>query len=165
MSTRILWRCLNLLITSTMVGNEVGGAGAVQPALARLPLAPQIQAQQALIRRYLWVMPAWLSASLGSYVPVLRETRRRGGWPFWSTLASLGCLIAMLGVTFACNLPLDRRMLGCDSSTPPDRWQALRWRWNRWQAVRNALNLLALVLLYAGLLVEARSERRSTSVG
>jgi uncharacterized membrane protein len=149
-----IWRCLNLLLTSTMVGNELGGGIAFQPALARQPLATQIQATQALTRRYLWLMPLWLSASLGSYIPVLRYISKRSRRPFWATLASLGCLLAMLGVTLACNLPLDRRMLRFRPDMPPDAWHALRSRWMRWHAVRNVLNLVALALLYAGLLVE-----------
>jgi len=155
MLTHKSWRYLNLLFTSTMVGNELAGTLAVQPALKRLPTATQIQANQALIRRYLWLMPLWLGASLASYVPIVRAAAKRRGRPFWATLASFGCLVAMLGVTLACNLPLDLRMLQVQPDTSPGLWNPLRSRWDRWQAVRNGLNLAALVLLYSGLLAES----------
>ncbi len=147
-----------------MVGNELGGGVAFQPALERLPPATQIEATQALTRRYLWLMPLWLSASLGSYVPVLRSISRRRGRPFWATLASLGCLLVMLGVTLAYNLPLDRRMLQFRPNMPPSAWQVLRSRWTRWHAVRNLLNLAALVLLYSGLLAEVRDANEAQEV-
>jgi uncharacterized membrane protein len=147
-----------------MIGNELGGGVAFQPALARLPPATQIEATQALTRRYLWLMPLWLSASLGSYIPVLRYISRRRGRPFWATLASLGCLLAMLGVTLACNLPLDRRMLQFQPDMPLSAWHALRARWARWHAVRNLLNLAALVLLYSGVLMEVRDANEAQEV-
>jgi uncharacterized membrane protein len=49
-------------------------------------------------------------------------------------------------VTLAYNLPLDRSMLQFQPDMPFSAWHALRARWVRWHAVRNLLNLAALVL-------------------
>lgn len=150
MATRTLWRWINLTLTATMVGNELGGWLAMHPALMRLPTAAHIQAEQAIVRRYLWVMPFWMGAAIASYGPVLKLDPNRHTWSFRATRTSLVCLLAMLGVTFIGNMPINRRVIQLQADHSPGAWLELRERWDRWHTLRNMLNLTALALLGSG---------------
>ncbi len=141
-------RFINLLLTSTMVGNEFGAGIAVHPALKTLPPKAHLQAEQALIRRYLWTMTLWQTGVCLSYISVLRHSADR------ATRKSFWCYVAMLGVTFIGNLPIDLRVLRLDPQDPSLHWQPLIRRWDRWHVLRNVLNITALSLLYISLLAD-----------
>lgn len=49
----------------------------------------------------------------------------------------------MLAVTFAGNLPVNRRILAVTTDIPPDQWRALRRRWERCHTARVGLDLVA----------------------
>lgn len=146
MPPRTRARFINLLLTSTMVGNEVGAGIAVHPALKTLPSDAHLQAEQALIRRYLWIMTLWQTGVCFSYLPLLRHSADR------ALLKSFECYMAMLGVTAIANLPIDLRLLRVKRHDPELDWQQLIRRWDRWHVLRNALNIAALSWLYVSLL-------------
>ena len=58
----------------------------------------------------------------------------------------------MLGVTFAGNMPLNRRVLALSADDPSAEWLVLRARWDRWHTLRNALNFAGLAGLVLGAL-------------
>lgn len=157
MDNHRFWRALNLAITGSMVGNEFGIWIAVHPALARLPPRQQARPEQELIRRYFWIMPLWTGAALASYVPVLRGVDRGAGWPVRATLGSLGCLLAMVGVTLVGNLPLNLRILALDAEHPPPDWPEVRRRWDRWHVLRILLLWIAFALLCSAAVRERRA--------
>jgi hypothetical protein len=62
----------------------------------------------------------------------------------------------MLAVTFAGNMPANRRTLDLDPRTVPrDEFLALRRRWDGFHAVRNLLNAAGFVFAILGTLSEA----------
>ena len=147
-----LARFANLMLASVLVGNEFGSWAAVHPALAALPAGAHVRAEQALTRRYGRLMPAVMTATVASCAPVLALLPDRRSAPYRLTLAGMLCYLAMLGVTFAGNLPLNRRTLALSADDPPADWPALRARWDRWHTLRNALNVAGLACLVLGAL-------------
>ena len=154
-------RLANLVLASLLVGNEVGGRTVVHPALDAVPAPAQIAAEQEIYRRYGRVMPVAMNLATFSAVPVLARIPDRRSPAFRSTLAGFACLLAMLAVTLAGNVPLNRRILAFPPAAPPAEFRALRRRWDRFHTARVALDLAGLTLLCRGAL--ARPEGAPTA--
>ena len=147
-------RFANLFLTGVLTGNEFGGFVGFHPALYRLPTEAHASAEQAITARFGKIMPPFMITTILSFVPVLSMTQDRQSFRF--TLAGMICYAAMLAVTFAGNMPANRRTLGLDPSTVPrDEFLALRRRWDRFHAVRNLLNAVGFVFAILGALSEA----------
>ena len=155
-----LARFINLLMVSVLVGNEFGSWAGMHPALSTLPSAAQMRAEQAVLRRYLRLMPVMMVGAIASCLPVLALIRDRRTPAFRCTLTGMACFVAMLGVTFVGNMPINRRILAHADDAPPADWSDLRARWDRWHTLRNALNFAGLGLLYAGVLWPTEPEER-----
>ena len=148
-------RFVNLFLAGVLTGNEFGGFVGFHPALYRLSMEAHASAEREITARLGKVMPPFMIATILSFVPALSMTRDRRSFGF--TLAGMICYVAMLVVTFAGNMPANRRTLGLDPSTVPrDEFLALRRRWDRFHAVRNLLNAAGFVFAILGALSEAR---------
>jgi hypothetical protein len=65
------------------------------------------------------------------------------------------CYVAMLAVTFAGNMPINRRVLELDPATVSrEELIELRRRWDRFHAARNVLNFLGFASALLGALSE-----------
>ena len=74
------------------------------------------------------------------------------------TLAGMLCYLVMLGVTFAANMPINRRTLALDPKTvSSEELVALRRRWDTFHAARNMLNAAGLVLAILGTLSDTET--------
>jgi uncharacterized membrane protein len=153
-------RFVNLLLSSTMVGNEFGGWLAVHPALSTLPLTSHVQAEQAIVRRYGRIMPVWMTAAILSCIAVLSNVPDRRSPAFRYTLGGMLCFLGMLGVTFIGNMPINAQILAQSTDVPPSQWHALRKRWDQWHTLRNVLNFVGLGLLYAGVLRDPNPQEK-----
>ena len=151
-------RFVNLVLAGVLTGNEFAGWVGTHPALRTLPLTAHVQAEQAVTRRFGAIMPFLMTATIGSCVPVLSLTRDKRSAAYRCTLVAMLCYVSMLGVTFAGNMPINRRTLQLTSEVEPSRWLALRARWDRWHALRNALNVAGFGLLVAGALASSDTE-------
>ena len=151
-------RFVNLVLAGVLTGNEFGGWVGTHPALRTLPPAAHVRAEQAVTRRFGAVMPFLMTAAIASCLPVLALSRDQRSAGYRRTLAGMLCYLAMLGVTFAGNMPINRRTLRLSPGAPPADWPALRTRWDRWHALRNALNLAGFGLLVAGALASPAAE-------
>ena len=145
-------RFANLMLASVLVGNEFGSWAAVHPTLYALPTGAHVRAEQAVTRRYGRLMPVVMTATIASCVPVLALIPDRRSVAYRCTLGGMLAFLAMLGVTFAGNMPLNRRVLALSADDPPADWLALRARWDRWHPLRNALSLAGLAGLVLGAL-------------
>ena len=155
-------RFINLLLAGLLTGNEFGGWVGFHPALATLPQPSQIQAERAVTRRFGAVMPLFMTATILSCVPVLAGARDRRSGTYRTALGGVLCYVAMLGVTFVGNMPINRRVLAATAEAPPADWYTLRRRWDRWHMLRNGLNILGFGLLIGSALT-ADSHARSGS--
>jgi len=140
-------RFVNLLLAGSLAGNEFGGWVGFHPALGTLPTSAHIQAEQEVTRRFGRLMPGYMTATVVSCLPILSLIRDRRSVAFRAALGGMLCFLTMLGVTFAGNMPINRRVLALSADEPPADWRALRARWDSWHTVRNGLNFTGLALL------------------
>ena len=147
-------RICNLFLAGALTGNEFGGLVGFHPALYRLPTEAHASAEREITLRLGQIMPSFMVATILSFAPALSMTRDRRSFRF--TLAGMICYVSMLAVTFAGNMPANRRTLSLDPSTVPrDEFLALRRRWDGFHAVRNLLNAAGFVFAILGALSEA----------
>ena len=153
-------RFLNLLLSGVLTGNEFGGFVGFHPALYELPTEAHARAERAITSRFGKIMPPFMTATIVSFVPVLSLVRDRRSPSFFFTLVGMLCYVAMLAVTFAGNMPVNRRMLEMDpEAASSEELMELRRRWDRFHAVRNVLNFLGLICALLGALSEGRNDQ------
>ena len=146
-------RFLNLLLTGVLTGNEFGGFVGFHPALYVLPTEAHARAERAITGRFGKVMPPFMTAAILSFVPVLSLAKDRRSPSYIFTLVGMLCYASMLAVTFAGNMPVNRRMLEMDTDSVSDEELIeLRRRWDRFHAVRNVLNFLGFASALLGAL-------------
>src|SRR3712207_2824012 len=149
-------RFANLILTGVLTGNEFGGFVGFHPALHQLPTDAHASAEQAITARFGKIMPPFMTATIVSFVPVLSLTRDRRSFGF--TLAGMLCYLAMLGATFAGNMPVNQRTLELDPGTVSrEEFLSLRRRWDTFHAGRNVLNATGLILAILGTLSDTGS--------
>ena len=151
-------RFANLFLSGLLTGNEFGGLIGFHPALYRLPTEAHASAEQHITKRFARIMPPFMVATIVSFVPVLslgHDDRRSSRL----TQAGMFCYLAMLGVTFAGNMPANRRTLELDAgSVPREEFRALRRRWDGFHAARNVLNGAGLAFTILGTLSDTEPE-------
>jgi len=149
-------RFVNLFLTGALTGNEFSGLVGFHPALYRLPADAHASAEQEITARLGKIMPPFMTANIVSFVPVLSLTRDRRSFRF--ALAGMLCYLVMLAVTFAGNMPANRRTLELDPKTVSrDEFLALRRRWDAFHAARNVLNAAGLIFAILGTLSDTES--------
>jgi len=149
-------RFANLFLTGVLTGNEFGGFVGFHPALYRLPTDAHVSAEKEITARFGKIMPPFMTATIVSFVPVLSLTRDRRSFRF--ALAGMLCYLAMLAVTFAGNMPVNRRTLELDpGSVSRDEFLSLRRRWDTFHAARNVLNAAGLAFTILGTFSDAEA--------
>ena len=152
-------RFVNLVLAGVLTGNEFGGFVGFHPALYELPTEAHARAERAITSRFGKIMPPFMTAAILSFVPVLSLLKDRRSPSFFFTLLGMVCYVAMLAVTFAGNMPVNRRMLELDTrSVSRDELLALRRRWDGFHAARNLLNAAGLVFATLGTLSDTAPE-------
>jgi uncharacterized membrane protein len=147
------------MLAGMITGHEFAGLVAVHPALAKLSPVAAIRAEQEIYRRNGTIMPAYMSATVASFLPVLALERDRQSPAFRLTLAGALCFAGMLAVTLTRNLPINSRLV----ALPPEEasvaeFRELRQRWDRLHAIRNVLNVFGFA--FTGLGALARCDHR-----
>jgi hypothetical protein len=130
------------VLVGLLAGNELGTLAVIHPALDRLGHPAGVQPAQAVIAAYGRVMPVVMPVTIAvtaGAAALLDSGPRR------AALVAVGLLVAMLVVTFAGLMPLNRAQLEARASTPAQRWAGWRSRWRRLHAVRVVLDVAALV--------------------
>jgi uncharacterized membrane protein len=155
-------RFLNLLLAGVLTGNEFGGLVGFHPALYELPTEAHARAELAITSRFGKFMPPFMTAAIVSFMPILSLARDRRSPSFFFTLLGMLCYVAMLAVTFAGNMPVNRRMLEMDPSTiSGEELIELRRRWDRFHTARNFLNFFGFASALGGALSESTDGRGS----
>ena len=96
-----------------------------------------------------------MTATILSFVPVLSLAKDRRSTSYISTLVGMLCYASMLAITFAGNMPVNRRILEMDAaSVSREELVGLRRRWDQFHAVRNVLNFLGFASALLGALSE-----------
>ena len=153
-------RFLNLLLAGLLTGNEFGGFVGFHPALYELPTEAHARAERAITSRFGRLMPPFMTAAIVSFVPILSLVRDRRSPSFVLTLVGMLCYVAMLAVTFAGNMPINRQVVDLDPATVSrEEFIELRRRWDRFHAMRNVLNLAGFVSTLLAALSGSRNDR------
>ena len=153
-------RFINLLLTGVLTGNEFGGFVGFHPALYELPTEVHARAERAITSRFGKLMPPFMTAAILSFVPVLSLVRDRRSPSFFFTLVGMLCYVAMLAVTFAGNMPVNRRMLEMDPGTVSgEELMELRRRWDRFHTARYVVNFFGFASALLGALSGSTNER------
>jgi uncharacterized membrane protein len=148
---------INLVLVSIFVGTNFAVSFFVHPVLSCLPQSVHIASVQVLGRILGKVMPIWIPLIIVSALPVLYFIDNTNSNAFWLTVAGTLCIVIMLGVTLLGNSPINKQVIEWNPQSPPDNWLELRNRWDNLHRVRVALDIVALIFLLLGVLVQIRN--------
>jgi uncharacterized membrane protein len=77
----------------------------------------------------------------------------KGGWHFFSMIASLLLIIGSLMITTAIEVPINRQVVTLTDEKMPENWEQLRGRWQYYNVVRTMLPLLSFLLFAAAIVL------------
>ena len=140
---------LSVLLSGLLAGNELATLIAFHPALRRIPLRSQVEAERALTRRLGLIMPGYMTAALAAAVAAAVALAGDTGFGF--ALSAAVALGAMLAITLTRNLPLNKRTVEFPPDGDEPDWSAIRRPWERLHALRVALDLAAFACLAVAL--------------
>jgi len=142
-----------LTLTGLLAGNELGTLIGSHPALRSLPLAAEIEAEQAFTARLGQFMPVYKTSTLVAAVAAAVDRRGAPGRRLAAASAAASALA--LVITLAGNVPLNARTLSYLGDGPADGWADIRDRWERLHRVRVLLELAAFGALTTAALNDA----------
>ena len=137
-------------MTGLLAGNELGTLIWFHPAVKRLPLSAQIEAEQTLSGRLGQIMPFYMTGALATASAAAVD--RRGEQGFGLAAAAAAASALMLGITLVGNVPLNERTGAYPKSGDVAGWQEIRRRWERLHTARVLLDLAAFAALTAAAL-------------
>jgi uncharacterized membrane protein len=140
---------LSVLLSGLLAGNELATLIAFHPALRRVPLRSQVEAERALTRRLGVIMPVYMSAAL--IAAIAAAVGLAGEAEFGFALAAAVALGAMLAITLTRNVPLNRRTVEFPPEGDERAWAEIRRPWERLHAIRVVLDIGAFACLVAAL--------------
>jgi uncharacterized membrane protein len=136
-------RLANLILAGMLTGNEFGSRVIAHPALRDLEPRTQIDAEQALTRRYGRIMPVFMTTTLASFLPLIGLEPDRSSPRSLLTAVGTACYAAMLAITLTRNIPLNNRLLELTAQDSQE-FHELRARWDRLHTARNLLHVTGL---------------------
>ena len=121
----------------------------VMRSLARLPAPQGIAAMQSM--NVVAVTPVFMTALFGTagacvIVAIGAVTAWRGVTSVYLLAGSVSYLIGAIGVTIACNVPLNNALASVDPENGEVIWRRYVRRWTAWNHVRTVSGLLAATL-------------------
>jgi uncharacterized membrane protein len=138
-----------VLLAGLLAGNEFATLIAFHPALRRIPLRSQVEAERALTGLLGAIMPIYMTATLVAVIAAAAVTAGEPGFAF--AFAAAVALGAMLAITLTQNVPLNKRTVTFPLDGDERSWLEIRRRWERLHAVRVVLDISAFAFLAAAL--------------
>jgi hypothetical protein len=138
---------VTLLVVGFTACAEVGSYAFVHPVIRRLPPDQMLTVEQGLLgtfgRAFPVLMPLGGLALIGyAWLGGVAGVGGADGPTIWRWLAVAAWAAATV-TTLVVNVPINTATATWDPASPPAGWQALRRRWDVFQAVRAWLLLLA----------------------
>ena len=140
---------LSVLLSGLLAGNELATLSAFHPALRRISLRSQVEAERALTRRLGAIMPVDMTAALAAASAAALGLA--GDAEFGFALAAAVALGAMLAITLLRNVPLNRRTVEFPPEGDERSWDEIRRPWERLHTIRVVLDVGAFACLVAAL--------------
>lgn len=136
-------------MTGLLAGNEMGTLIGSHPALRKLPVSVEVEAERALTRHLGKIMPFYMTATLAAVGAAAIERRGRRGAR--RVAGGAAASAGMLAITLIGNLPLNKHTVAYPSDGDEQAWRALRLRWQRLHTARVLLDLTAFGCLASAL--------------
>lgn len=140
---------VGVLLSGLLAGNEVATLIAFHPALRRIPLRSQVEAEQALTQRLGAIMPVYMTAAL--LAAIASAVVLVGAPEFIFALTAALSLGLMLLITLTQNVPLNKRTVEFALEGDERSWSDIRRPWERLHTIRVVLDLAAFVCLLEAL--------------
>lgn len=125
---------------------EFGSYAFVHPVLRKLEVSAHVQVEQGLVRTFGRVMPVLMTMSL---VLVIIWGTTTSDAPIVLRALAIGTWALGLITTIAVNVGINLRSSSWTPDKNPDRWRAMRQRWEAFQALRSWAFLLSFLLVTA----------------
>lgn len=138
-----------LVLTGFSACAEFGSYAFVHPVIRQLPPARMIAFEQGLLRTFGRAYPILMPLTGVLLVIYAVWAGGEGGPAPWRWLAATAWAAATV-TTLTINVPINTHTRTWNPDNPPEGWQQLRTRWDRFQAVRAWLLLTAFLLLSLG---------------
>lgn len=130
-----------VIMTGLLAGNELGTLIGSHVALRRLPPQAEIEAERALTSHLGKIMPFYMTTTLLAAGAAAVDRRGQPG----ARRVGAGAMAsaAMLAITLAGNVPLNKRTRDYPSHGDLAGWRQIRRRWERLHSARVLLDLAA----------------------
>ena len=139
----------NLLFTGLLAGFEIGVHYGLAPPVA-LSDEAQIRLRQAMVLRLRVLAPAIFFPALGCTVALaIRDAHAPG---FWLRAIAVGALVLWIVIRAVRTVPVNSTTLEWDPAAPPEGWQELIERTERFHVVAAWVAVLAFVCSLASAL-------------
>jgi hypothetical protein len=139
-----------LMLTGTLVGNEICIALFVHPTLYQLPDECHLRAVKPIASLLGRVMPFWYFAVFALGLAECYFSRGTGATVRYLLYAFTGLVGLSVVFSLLGPVPINNRISKLDPVHPPENWRELRQRWDRLNLIRVAVLLIALFLLVSG---------------
>jgi hypothetical protein len=142
-----------IISTALLLGNEFSIGFFIHPSLTRAGHQAFLPAIQVFAQFFGRIMPVWMPATLLLHLTLLWLTWR---WPANQTIYLIGANILWVVIilfSVVGPVPINNRVKAWDISDLPKDWEMQRLRWDRLNAVR----VLLIVLAFGALLAAFKS--------
>ncbi|MGH9182929.1 MAG: anthrone oxygenase family protein [Acidimicrobiales bacterium] len=137
------FQLVGLIPVGALFGNELATL-LVHTALFELPDDEHLAAEQAIHRILGKVMPVYMVVAVAGAVALTIGAEGTGATGL--AVLATGCLVAMLVITLAGNVPINKETMRLGPGVDADLWQGLRRQWTNLHVMRVALDGAAFVL-------------------
>lgn len=144
-------RVSSVLFTGLLTALDVVYLLPVNRSYKALSGAEYAQAHRSVVRVAGPIAPLLAAPLLVTDAVLLLKMRRSEDKAFVWTALSLALTLANAAITFAVNVPINRRFMDAPENSAPEDWPRLRDRWAVAHNIRTAAQVLGFATLLAGL--------------
>ncbi|MGH9246709.1 MAG: anthrone oxygenase family protein [Acidimicrobiales bacterium] len=136
---------VTLVVTGFTGCAEFGSYALVHPVIRRLAPADHIRVEQGFLRTWGRVMPILMPLTAVLNVALASLADAEGATLVLRWVAAAAVLVSVV-TTVSVNVGINIATGRWDADHPPADWKAVRARWERFQAIRSWLLVVAFVL-------------------
>lgn len=141
----LIAQIINLILIAIFIGTEFAIGFLIHPVLSKLPQSIHLSSVQVIGKIIGKIMPIWIPLIIVSALFELLFIRDTQTLSFWFIVAGVICMVVMLIISLAINVPINKQVIEWNPQAPPDKWLKLRRRWDKVHKIRILLDFGALV--------------------
>lgn len=140
------WIGVAAILVIGFVGSaEFGSAALVHPVIRKLAPDDQLIFEKGLLKTFGRLMPVGMTLATVLAISIAIATPSA-----WLIAAAVSLGVALV-VTIIGNVPINLRTGRIDQDTAPEGFIAMRRRWDGFQVIRGALQLLGFIMVTIGI--------------